>query len=334
MRKLVWIMCGAAVVTVAAVAGWYAWTTYAAQQLPPGVAVANGRIEVERVDVSSKLAGRVADIRVKEGDLVDAGAVVAVLDTTDLVAQRAAARASVARATAGIAKAKTDVSSAEANLTLAEVQLQRSSDLLDKAVSPQSLLDQRQAQREIAVATVAAAHAAVDDAVAARDAALAQVDLIQVNIDDMTLKAPTAGRIEYKLVDRGAVIAGGGKVATLLDLTDVTMTIFLPTRLVGRVALNAPARVVLDAAPEWVIPANVSFVAAEAQFTPKSVETRDEREKLMYRVKVKIDPSLLETYRDYVKSGLTGSAYLLSDPAATWPATLAVHLPPASGAVK
>jgi HlyD family secretion protein len=334
MRKSLLLISGAVAVVAAAVAGWYAWTAYTAGQLPAGVAVANGRIEVERVDVSTKLPGRVADIRIKEGDLVDAGAVVAVLDTSDLLAQRAAARAAVARATAGIAKAKADVTSAEANLALADVQLQRSSDLLDKAVSPQSLLDQRQAQRQVAIATVAAAHAAVDDAVAARDAASAQVDVIQVNIDDMALKAPTTGRIEYKLVDRGAVIAGGGKVATLLDLTDVSMTIFLPTKLVGRVALNAPARVVLDAAPEWVIPANVSFVAAEAQFTPKSVETRDEREKLMYRVKVKIDPNLLETYRAYVKSGLTGSAYLLTDPAAVWPPTLAVHLPPAGEASK
>ena len=328
MRKLVPILSLSALVIVAA-GGFYAWTIYADPGLPAGVTVANGRIEVERIDISTKLAGRVADIRVREGDLVAAADVVAILDTSNLLAQRAAARAAVARATAGIAKAKTDVVSAQANLGLAEVELQRSSELLGKEVGPQSVVDQRKAQHDVAVASVAAANAAVDDAVAARDAALAEVDLIQVNIDDMTLRAPTAGRIEYKLVNRGEVIASGGKVATLLDLTDVTMTVFLPTRLVGRVNLNAPARVVLDAASEWVIPATVSFVSAEAQFTPKSVETADERDKLMYRVKVKIDPSLLQTYRDYVKSGLTGNAYLLTDPAATWPENLTVHLPQA-----
>jgi HlyD family secretion protein len=328
------LLVSGAVAVVAGLSGWYGWTHYLHPQLPAGVATANGRIEVERVDISTKLPGRVVDLRVAEGDLVAAGQVVAVLDTADLLAQRAAARASVARASAGIAKAKTDVASAEANLALAEVQMQRSSELLDKAVSPQSLLDQRKAQRDVAVATLAAAHAAVDDAIAARDAASAQVDLIQVGIDEMTLKAPTAGRVEYKLVDRGAVIAGGGKVATLLDLGDVTMTVFLPTRLVGRIALGAPARVVLDAATDWVIPASVSFVAAEAQFTPKSVETRDERDKLMYRVKVRIDPAVLEAWRDHVKAGLTGNAYLLTDPTAEWPAALAVRLPPKGEAAK
>ena len=97
---------------------------------------------------------------------------------------------------------------------------------------------------------------------------------------------------------------------TVLDLSDVSMTIFLPTSEAGRVALGSEGRIVLDAAPNYVIPAAVSFVAAEAQFTPKTVETANEREKLMYRVKLAIDPGLLETYRDYVKAGLTGNAYL------------------------
>ena len=201
-------------------------------------------------------------------------------------------------------------------------------------MSPQSLLDQRHAQRDVAAATVDAAKAAVTDAEAAHEAAKAQVALVQANLDDMTLAAPVAGRVEYRLVDPGAVLGAGGKVVTLLDLTDVTMTVFLPTRLVGRVRLGAPARIVLDAAPDWVIPATVSFVAAEAQFTPKAVETTDERDKLMYRVKVRIDPALLETWRDYVKSGLTGNAYVLTAPDAAWPARLEVRLPTAGEAMK
>lgn len=294
---------------------------------PPGITTTNGRIEVERFDIATKLAGRIATIRVAEGDLVAKGAVIAEMDVADLLAQRASARANVARATQGIAKAHADVASAEANLGLAEVQMQRSADLLEKAVSPQALLDQRKAQRDVAAAGVLAARAGVADAEAMRDVAEAQLAQIQVTLDDMVLKAPVAGRVEYRLADPGAVIAGGGKVATLLDLTDVTMTVFLPTRSVGRIRLGAPARIVLDAAPEWVIPATVSFVAAEAQFTPKTVETSDERDKLMYRVKVRIDPALLEAWRDYVKSGLTGSVHFLTDPGATWPASLEPKLP-------
>jgi HlyD family secretion protein len=105
------------------------------------------------------------------------------------------------------------------------------------------------------------------------------------------------------------------------------MTIFLPTSQVGRVPLGSEARIVLDSAPEYVIPATVSFVAAEAQFTPKYVETANEREKLMYRIKLHIDPQVLETYRGYVKAGMTGNAYVKLQAAAIWPANLAPRLP-------
>jgi HlyD family secretion protein len=115
------------------------------------------------------------------------------------------------------------------------------------------------------------------------------------------------------------VLGPGGRIVTLLDLSDVFMTVFLPTRDVGRISLGDEARIVLDAAPEFTIPARVSFIAAEAQFTPKSVETASERDKLMYRVKLAFDPKLLETYRDYVKAGLTGNGYVRVQPEAEWP---------------
>lgn len=333
MRRSTLAVSALVLVVAAGGAGAWWWSTQQGR-LPPGVARANGRIEVERVDVATKLAGRLAEVRVREGDMVAGGATVAVMDTADLLAQRAAARAGVSRATQGIARAEAEVASAKAGLALAEVEMRRSAELLDKAVSPQALLDQRRAQRDVAAATVASAEAAVGDARAAREVAEAQLALIQANLDDMTLKAPVGGRVEYRLVDPGAVLGAGGKVATLLDLTDVTMTIFLPTRLVGRVALGGEARIVLDAAPQWVIPAKVDFVAGEAQFTPKSVETADERDKLMYRVKLRIEPKLLEVWRAYVKSGLTGDAWLETEPNAVWPANLAVRLPDPAEAKK
>ena len=151
--------------------------------------------------------------------------------------------------------------------------------------------------------------------------------------DDLTreteIAAPVAGRVEYKLSQPGAVLGSGGRIVTLLDLSDVFMTIFLPTRDVGRIGLGDEARIVLDAAPEFTIPARVSFIAAEAQFTPKFVETTSERDKLMYRVKLAIDPKLLETYRDYVKAGLTGNGYVRVQPEAAWPDRLKPRLPDA-----
>ena len=137
----------------------------------------------------------------------------------------------------------------------------------------------------------------------------------------------TDGGTGYRLAEPGEVLPAGGKVLTLLDLTDVYMTIFLPTSQVGRVNLGAEARIIFDAAPEYVVPASVSFVAPRAQFTPKEVETHSEREKLMFRVKVRIAPELLQQHIEKVKTGVPGVAYVRLDPAAEWPQQLRVKLP-------
>jgi HlyD family secretion protein len=132
----------------------------------------------------------------------------------------------------------------------------------------------------------------------------------------------------YRLAEPGEVVGVGGKVLTVLDLTDVYMVIFLPETVVGRVPLNAEARLVLDAAPEYVIPASVSFVAPRAQFTPKQVETRSAREKLAFRVKLQIEPDLLERYEPLVKTGVPGIGHVRLDPDLPWPEDLQPRLPP------
>lgn len=315
-----------AVGIAAVAAGAFYWTRPQLAPLPPGLAQANGRIEVERVDIATKVAGRVASVTVREGDFVEKGTVVARMDVSDLQAQLVAARASVRRAQEGIGKAQAELGSRQADLTLHEVEVRRARELGRNIIS-QAEIDKRVAQRDVAQAAIIAAKAGIADAEAARDASIAQADLIQININDMTLTAPVTGRVEYRLVQAGEVVPSGGRIATLLDLSDVFMTIFLPTSEVGRVALGSEARIVLDAAAQYVIPAIVAFVAGEAQFTPKYVETRTEREKLMYRVKLKIDPKLLEVYRDYVKAGLTGTATVMTAADAAFPASLQTKLP-------
>ena len=306
------------------------WSEQQARQLPAGLAAANGRIEVERVDVATKLAGRVAEIHVREGDAVRGGEVVARMDTTELHAQLLAARAAVRRAVEGVGRAEAEVAIREAEHTLSQVELHRAVELERRAAGPTAEVDRRRAQNAVAAAMILGAKAALGDARAGREVAEAQVAQVEATIADMTLRAPVGGRVEYRLAQPGEVLGAGGRVVTLLDLTDVFMTVFLPTSHAGRVALGSEARIVLDAAPSYVVPATVSFIAAEAQFTPKAVETSNEREKLMYRVKLAIDPALLETYRDYVKAGLTGNAYVKLDSAATWPPHLAPRLPPPS----
>ena len=126
----------------------------------------------------------------------------------------------------------------------------------------------------------------------------------------------------FRLAQPGEVLGGGGKVLNLVDLSDVYITFFLPETVAGRVPLGAEVRIVLDVAPQLVIPARVSFVASTAQFTPKTVETASERQKLMFRVRARIDPVLLESRLEQVKTGLPGVAWLRLAPNEPWPAKL------------
>jgi len=125
----------------------------------------------------------------------------------------------------------------------------------------------------------------------------------------------------------GEVLGAGGKVLNLVDLSDVYMTFFLPEAQAGRLAIGQDARIILDAAPEYVIPAKISFVSSTAQFTPKTVETESERQKLMFRVRAKIDPDLLRKHLKVVKTGLPGVAWVKLDAKAEWPASLTTKLP-------
>ncbi|MDX1576248.1 MAG: efflux RND transporter periplasmic adaptor subunit, partial [Kiloniellales bacterium] len=285
----------------------------------------------EEVHIATKYAGRVAEILVEEGDTVEAGQVLARMDTAELMASLAKADAEVAQAEEDVAEAEARVAQRVSELTFANQELARASFLINKGHVSQERLDQRQTERDAAKAALEAARARLLSTQRAVESAVAEARRIQTRIDDSELKTPRDGRVQYRLAEPGEVLAAGGKVVTVLDLTDVYMTIFLPTAQVGRVRIGSDARIVLDAVPEYVIPARVSFVAAEAQFTPREVETRSEREKLMFRVKVKIDPDLLRLHREKVKTGLPGEAYVLLGSAGGWPERLAVKLPPAPG---
>ena len=191
----------------------------------------------------------------------------------------------------------------------------------------QAALKATQAQAAAAKAAIAAAQAEVTGSDSSVAAAMATVQRIDVELQDSTLTAPRDGRVQFRLAQPGEVLGAGGKVLNLVDLSDVYMSFFLPETVAGRIALGSDVRIVLDAAPNMVIPAKVSFVSATAQFTPKTVETASERQKLMFRIKARIDPELLQKHLNQVKTGLPGQAYVLAEPGAQWPAHLQVKLP-------
>jgi HlyD family secretion protein len=123
------------------------------------------------------------------------------------------------------------------------------------------------------------------------------------------------------------LVAVGGKVLTILDLQDVYMTIFLPAATAGKLEIGGEARIILDPVPQYVVPASVSFVAADAQFTPKTVETAEEREKLMFRAKLQLDAEVLKEYSRRVKTGVRGLGIVRTNAATVWPEDLQIKLP-------
>lgn len=313
---------------LAATGGWY-WWDQQRDLLAEDIASGNGRIEAEETHVAAKYAGRVAEVLVDEGDMVDEGQTIARMDIAELEASFAKAQADIAQAEESVAEAKAQIAQRESELQFAQQELGRAAFLVQKGHVSKSRLDRRISERNTAKAVLDAARARLISTQRAVESAAAEAKRIETRIGDSILKAPRRGRIQYRLAEPGEVLASGGLVVTFLDLTDVYMTIFLPTSQAGRVFLNTEARIVLDAVPEFVIPAKVSFVAAKAQFTPREVETRSEREKLMFRVKIKIDPAVLLAHIEKVKTGLPGEAYVLLGAEAKWPEHLVVKLPPA-----
>ncbi|MGD9880417.1 MAG: HlyD family secretion protein [Reyranella sp.] len=309
------------VATVAAAGGGY-WWQHRLPPLPAGIAFSNGRLEADPLDIATKFAGRILELRVDEGDMVKAGQVLALMDTRDLEASLRKAEAQVEQATKAIVEAHAHVAQAHTQVVLAQQQMERAESLLKNGWITRELFDQRRQQLEGAQAMERAVNARVLAAEAALSGARHDVELYKVHIADNTLVAPRDGRIEYRIANVGEVLPAGGKVFTLLDVGYVYMDIYLPTATAGRVRIGNEGRIVLDAWPARPIPAKVSFIASQAQFTPKMVETQTERDKLMFRIRVRIDPSLSRSHAEAVRSGVPGVAYVRFDPHVAWPERL------------
>jgi len=342
----------AAAVAVAAVAYW---RQHNGDRALEHIASGNGRIEAVEIDIAPRQPGRIEAIEVREGELVRSGQVLVRMDTESLQAQLRQAEARLQQAEDAVGTARSQLAQRDSEkaavqavvvqrqteLTAAQRRAQRFADLRQQAFISQQQLDDQTETVDRAAAVLAAARAQVaasDAAIAAArnqirgsesavEAARAEVARIRTDIDDSLLKAPRDGRVQLIVARPGEVVGAGGRVLNLVDLKDVYMTFFLPTSAAGRVALGGEARLVLDAVPQYVIPASISYVADVAQFTPKTVETQVEREKLMFRVRAQVPPELLQRHLAQVKTGLPGVAHVKLDPEAPWPPQLQVKLP-------
>ena len=308
----------------------------------------NGRIEAIEIDIATKMAGRIETVLVREGQYVQAGQPLVQMQSDTLQAQRDEAHAreqqaihSVASAQAQLAARLSDQAAAEAvvimresDLDAAQRRLARTSTLAKEGASSKQELDDDRARVKSMQATLNAAKAQVEAARAAANAANAQVTgaqafvtaseattkRIDADLKDSLLKAPRAARVQFVIAQEGEVLGAGGKVLNLVDLQDVYMSFFLPEAAAGKVNLGAQVRIVLDSSPTRPLPATVTFISSTAQFTPKTVETASERQKLMFRVKAKIDQGYIDQNSNRIKTGMPGIAWLRLDANTPWPA--------------
>jgi len=300
---------------------WYWWKGQQ-DQLPEGLVAGNGRIESDEIDIAAKSAGRVRQVLVQEGDLVSPGQTLASIDTTELRATRARYVADQAAQEASMLQAKATVAQRQAELMLKEANLRRALNVVMEGAISERERDEAQSERDSAQAILDAAEKSVTASERSIDAARALIDEIDAEIADATLSSPVEGRVLYRLANPGEVVSAGGKVLTLIDLTEIYMEIYLPLAQAMRVPIGSQARIQFDGV-DVAIPAKVTFVSPEAQFTPKQIETRSERDKLVFRVKLRVPRSLIQRHITMVKTGARGMGYVRLDPnPPDWPQSL------------
>jgi len=337
----------AAVVVAAAVAGYiYKQKLNEEEMRNPKFYGGNGRLEATEINLAAKLAGRVENVLVQEGDMITKGQPLVQMQINTLNAQmkqakakKKAAETNAAASTANVRVRESELEAAratcqqkQASLEGAKKTFDRNSQLITSSSISQQEMDNTETAYLNAKAAYAAAKANIGQAEAAVnaakaeeasrkadvDAAQADIERIQADLDDSLLVSTVDGRVQYRIAEPGEVLSAGGRVLNLVDLTDVYMTFFAPEYIAGKIEIGAEVYLVLDALPKTPIPAKVTYVASVAQFTPKTVETQQERQKYMFRVKAHVDPVLLKKYIEYVKTGVPGMAWVRIKPGVSW----------------
>jgi HlyD family secretion protein len=327
MKKFIWTVLLLAILAASGVAGWRWYQLKQKNALPAGIVFGNGRIESVEVDVAAKYGGRIKEVLAREGDLVEQGQILVKMDTIELEAELAKDKAKLAESQEAAGEVKTQITKDESEFKLATQEFDRSKALYARKVVAREEYDRYRTRLDTAKASLEGSKARLNTATESINAAAAVVKRTEVQIEDGILKSPVKGRVLYRLREPAEVVSLGGKVLTLINLGDIYMEIYLPAQEAAKVKIGADARIVLDARPEYAAQAKVSYVSPEAQFTPKQVETRSERDKLMFRVKLQVPSELILPYVERIKTGVRGLGYVRLDDSVAWPASLERHFP-------
>lgn len=287
--------------------------------LPEGLLYGNGQIEATEVTVSAEVTARVLESNLTEGSTVPAGEVLVRLDETDLnirVQQAEAQVRAVERAKAQIGQ---QLSAWRHHLQTAEADLVRYRALREAGTVSAQVMDKAQNQHQEARGQVGALEAQLSQTSENLEAAQREEQLLRAQLDKAVIRAPSAGTILSKGIEAGELAAPGRTIAVIADLTRIEIKIYVPENEIGKIKLNDPARVRVDAFPGRYFEARVARVDARAQFTPKDVHMPDERARLVFGVVLTVS-----NQEGYLKPGMPADAWVRWKPEAAWPEKLAV----------
>jgi HlyD family secretion protein len=297
---------------------------------------ASGTIEAVEVNVASKTGGQVEKMLIDEGSQVKIGDTLAIIDSSSLVIQLAQAQAGVDLAESqlqllvrgarieDIRQAEEALKQAEAGLKVAQEDRDRFRDLLAKESATAKQNQDAEARYTVARAQYDAAQEAlkkwkkytrpeeIKSAQARLDQAVAARDLLKKTVADSTVISPVSGTVTDKAVEQGEFVGPGTPLVTIANLSEVHLSIYVTEIELGKVRLGEEAEVTIDAYPGRSFTGKVIFISPEAEFTPKNVQTKEERVKLVFRVKIKIPNS-----ENILKPGMPADALIRTNSAAT-----------------
>lgn len=292
--------------------------------LPEGITAVNGRLEVKRIDLASLYAGRIDELLADRGDHVARNQVIARISSAQTEAQLKAAKAQHERAVETEKKISARISELDQQLRLAEIELKDASNLKAERLISQTeyerkktALNTRKESRNVLIHERNEAKAEIT-----RTEAL--ISEAESRLDDLSIKSPLDAVVEYRLAEPGNVVGAGGRILSVLDPSDITFDVFVPTATVSKLKVGDEARITIDGI-DAVIPAAIDYIARDSQFTPKYVETREERAKLLFKVTLRISPDLALQYPDFFKGGMPAIGYI-NHGRVTWPPYLQENL--------
>jgi HlyD family secretion protein len=287
--------------------------------LPEGFLYGNGRIEATEVIVSAEVGGRVLESALVEGRTVRANDLLVRLDETDLKTRLKQAEANAAAAQRAQVQVEQQIVTARHHVQTADADLARYRKLRETGNVSAQMLDRTENQQREARGQVETLTSRQAQAAASREAAQREVELLRSQVGKAVIRAPAAGTILTKGIEAGELAAPGSTIAVLADLERIELRIYVPENEIGKIKLNDPARVRVDAFPQRYFEARVARVDQRAQFTPKDVHMPDERARLVFGVVLAVDNP-----EAYLKPGMPADAWVRWKPEASWPDKLTV----------